>query len=144
VKVATPINRFAISLCLIRLRLNGILLYEVSMERRHDLRVPVLPEEREAIRLNAKNAGLSVAAYLRNVGQGYKTNSVVDFKSIEDLAKINADLARLGNLLKLVMTNDNKVKYFGQNHILKMLDNLALMQNEMKATMAAILNKRSF
>jgi hypothetical protein len=114
------------------------------MERRHDLRVPVLPEEREAIRLNAKNAGLSVAAYLRNVGQGYKTNSVVDFKSIEDLAKINADLARLGNLLKLVMTNDNKVKYFGQNHILKMLDNLALMQNEMKATMAAILNKRSF
>lgn len=114
------------------------------MKREKHLRVPVHDDEARIIRENAKQAGLSVAAYLRNVGQGYKTNSIVDFKSIEDLAKINADLARLGNLLKLVMTNDNKVKYFGQNHILKMLDNLALMQYEMKATMAAILNKRSF
>jgi hypothetical protein len=31
VKVATPINRFAISLCLIRLRLNGILLLQSAI-----------------------------------------------------------------------------------------------------------------
>jgi hypothetical protein len=114
------------------------------MKRSKHLRVPVLPEEKEAIELNAKQAGLSVAGYLRNVGMGYKINSVVDFKSIDELSKINADLARLGNLLRLVLANDNRVKYFGQGHVLKMIDNLNVMQTEMKSAMATILNKRSF
>lgn len=36
------------------------------------LRVPVLPDEEEAIKEKARQAGLSVAAYLRNVGMGYR------------------------------------------------------------------------
>jgi len=112
------------------------------MKRKHHLRIPVLPEEKEAIESSAKNAGLSVASYLRNIGIGYKINSVVDFKSIDELTRINADLARLGNLLKLVLANDNRVKYFGQSHILKMIENLTAMQDEMKAIMVTIVNKR--
>ena len=38
------------------------------------LRVPVLPEEEAAIKQKAAETGLSVAAYLRNVGLGYPSN----------------------------------------------------------------------
>ena len=35
------------------------------------IKVYCLPEERELIEANAKRAGVSVARYLRDVGQGY-------------------------------------------------------------------------
>ncbi|VVE01149.1 conjugal transfer protein TraJ [Pandoraea nosoerga] len=43
-----------------------------TMTRKHGrhLRAPVLPDEEAAIKRNAAAAGLSVAAYLRNVGVG--------------------------------------------------------------------------
>jgi hypothetical protein len=37
------------------------------------IKVPVFPEERERIEANARAAGLSVARYLRAVGQGYRS-----------------------------------------------------------------------
>lgn len=40
-------------------------------KRRQHLRVSVFPEEKELIEANAKRAGVSVARYLRDVGQGY-------------------------------------------------------------------------
>ena len=46
---------------------------ETSRKRRHHLRVPVLPEEKihiEQQAKQAKQAGMSVARYLREVGQG--------------------------------------------------------------------------
>ncbi|MGC8494716.1 MAG: conjugal transfer transcriptional regulator TraJ [Syntrophobacteraceae bacterium] len=76
------------------------------------LRVPVLPEEEAAIKAMAKNTGLSIAAYLRNVGLGYEPKSVTDQKAIGDLLKINADLGRLGGLLKMWLTNDEKLKMY--------------------------------
>lgn len=113
------------------------------MKRIKHLRVPVFDDESKAIKKAASEAGLSVAAYLRNVGQGYRINSIVDYKSIDELSRINADLARLGNLMKMVLTNDNRVKYFGESHIYKIMDNLTAMQKEMKSVMATILRKRS-
>lgn len=74
--------------------LNGILLCEASGSRRQimkkerlevdetegkstrkrtqHLRVPVFPEEKALIESLANKAGLSVARYLRDVGQGYE------------------------------------------------------------------------
>ena len=101
-------------------------------------------DDLEKIKSSAEVAGLSASTYLKNIGVGYKINTVADYRKVEELSKINADLARLGNLLRLVMANDNKVKYFGQKHILKMIDNLTDMQTEMKSIMAALINKRSF
>jgi len=76
------------------------------------LRVPVLPEEEEAIKANAKATGLTVASYLRNVGLGYQPKSVLDHKAIGELAKVNADLGRLGGLLKMWLTNDEKLAMY--------------------------------
>jgi hypothetical protein len=75
--------------------------------QRH-LRVPVLPEEEAAIKRQAAVAGLSVAAYLRNVGLGYEIHSVLDLQRVDELARINADLGRLGGLMKLWLTNERE------------------------------------
>ncbi len=76
------------------------------------LRVPVLPEEEKAIKANAKATGLTIAAYLRNVGLGYQPKSVLDHEAIGELAKVNADLGRLGGLLKMWLANDEKLAMY--------------------------------
>lgn len=76
---------------------------DLKQTRKHGrhLRVPVLPDEESVIKENAARAGLSVAKYLRNIGIGYRITGIVDNKEVDKLIKINADLGRLGGLLKL-------------------------------------------
>ncbi len=77
------------------------------------LRVPVLPDEEAKIKEHAATAGLAVARYLRNLGLGYEAKSIIDLQAVDQLAKVNADLGRLGGLLKLWLTDDPKIKAFG-------------------------------
>ncbi|TWI62542.1 hypothetical protein IP91_04063 [Pseudoduganella lurida] len=78
------------------------------------LRVPVLPEEAAEIRRLAKAAGLPVAAYLRQVGQGYRLRGVIDHERIRELATMSADLRRLGDLLELWLQDDPRTRQFGE------------------------------
>lgn len=73
------------------------------------LTVYCLPEEKAQIALNAKNVGLSVSSYLLSVGVGYEIKSTLDSQLVGDLVKVNADLGRLGGLLKLWLTDDKKL-----------------------------------
>ena len=73
------------------------------------IKVRCLPEERGQIAASASAAGLSLSAYLRRVGMGYEIRSVLDQQWIIELARINADQGRLGGLLKLWLTNDEKL-----------------------------------
>jgi len=65
--------------------------------------------ERALIQGSADTAGLSLSAFLRNVGVGYPVRSIVDQKQVAELAKINADLGRLGGLLKLWLAGDPRL-----------------------------------
>ena len=65
------------------------------------IKVYCLPEERRQIEANANASGLSLSTYLLNVGVGYQIRGIVDHKQVEELARINGDLGRLGGLLKL-------------------------------------------
>jgi hypothetical protein len=97
------------------------------------LRVPVLPDEEEAIKKKARQAGLSVAAYLRNVGTGYRIESVIDAELVCELAKINGDQGRLGGLLKLWLTNSEKLGNQDPDHLRRLiygvLDRIITMQS---------------
>lgn len=73
------------------------------------LRVPVHPDEEQIIKDNAAKAGLPTAVYLRRLALGYEIRSVIDKQHIIELAKINADLGRLGGLLKLWLSNDERL-----------------------------------
>ena len=97
----------------------------IGKERRDKkLRVPVLPIEEAEIKNKATDAGLPVAEYLRNLGLGYQVPSIVDSRQVDSLLKINADLGRLGGLIKLWLTNDKRTKLIGKSQLQMTLDSI--------------------
>lgn len=96
------------------------------------LRIPVHPDEEEIIKENAKKAGLSTAVYLRRLALGYEIQSIIDKKYILELSKINADLGRLGGLLKLWLSNDERLTHIEPKTMTVVLERI-------KATQAAML-----
>ena len=112
--------------------------------RKHrQLRVPVLPVEEETIKKMAASAGLSVAAYLRNVGLGYQVRGILDNKRVEELARINGDLGRLGGLLKLWLTDDPRTHQFGESTIRALLSKIEDTQDKMHEVMRAVVMPRT-
>jgi hypothetical protein len=104
----------------------------IKKERRDKkLRVPVLPIEEAEIKSKATDAGLTVAEYLRNLGLGYQVPSVIDNRKMDALLKINADLGRLGGLIKLWLTNDNRTKLIGKSQLHLTLDSIRNTQSTM-------------
>jgi hypothetical protein len=55
--------------------------------------------ERERIRDAARVSGLSVSAYLRAVGTGYRPAGIQDVAAVELLADINKGIGRIGVML---------------------------------------------
>ena len=56
--------------------------------------------ERRTIQAKASQTGLSVSHFVRNVCLGYQITSLTDHKAVLALMKANADLGRMGGLLK--------------------------------------------
>ena len=88
-----------------------------SRQRVKQLQVPVLATEAEAIKSNAAKFGLPVAAYLRTLGLNHQPKTILDSKAVIVLAKVNGDLGRLGGLLKMFLTNDEKLKLLGKEEV---------------------------
>ena len=111
-------------------------------KQRH-LRVPVHPDEEEQIKRNAAVVGRSVAAYLRNIGLGYEVRGILDNQRVEELARINGDLGRLGGLLKLWLTNDERTAGFGESTIRALLSKIEDTQDTMHAVMRQVVLTRA-
>ncbi len=104
----------------------------IGKERRDKkLRVPVLPIEEAKIKSKATDAGLTVAEYLRNLGLGYQVPSVIDNRQVDALLRINADLGRLGGLIKLWLTNDKRTKLIGRSQLHMTLSSIRNTQSTM-------------
>ena len=115
---------------------------EIARRRRHHLRVPVFPEEKEIIRQQAKAAGFSMARYLREVGQGYKISGFMDYEKVLELFRINGDLGRLGGLLKLWLSNDERAAQYGSTTIQSLLLKIEQTQEEMRRIMLSVVMPR--
>ena len=76
------------------------------------LKVFVSEAEQATIGANAERLGMSTSAYLRSLGLGYQPLGHLDKAAAEDLVRVNADLSRLGNLLKLWLSDDAKLAVF--------------------------------
>ena len=107
------------------------------------IKVYCLPEERAVIEDNARRAGLSVARYLREVGQGYQIKGVMDYQHVRDLVRVNGDLGRLGGLLKLWLTDDARTARFGEATILGLLGRIEATQDEMSRLMKSVVQPRA-
>ena len=98
----------------------------------------VTPTEKQTIHANAKACGMSNSAYLRKVGLGIPIKSIFDQNSIADLAKVNANQGRLGGLLKLWLTNDEKLKPYDR---VKLSTNITKLLGEIKRLQALLFEK---
>ncbi len=80
---------------------------EESRDRNWPLKVFVSERERADIETRAAATGLSVSAYLRNLGLGFQPHSTLDHEAILALLKVNADQGRLGGLFKLWLSGQS-------------------------------------
>jgi hypothetical protein len=106
-----------------------------SRQRNKLIPVPILPAEKIQIKANAAQCGLPVAAYLRSLGLHHEPRSVLDANAVLELARINGDLGRLGGLLKMWLTNDNRLELVGKENIVPAINHLL---NEIAATQSLL------
>jgi hypothetical protein len=100
------------------------------------IKVYVTPEERSAIERNAKACALSASKYLCNVGCGHLPKDKLDQKAILDLMDASADLGRLGGLLKMWLSNDERL---GALDIRKLYTEILSTQADLKAKIREII-----
>ena len=75
------------------------------------IRVYCTMDERRTIKSNAGKYKKSLSQYLRTLGMGMVfTHSIDNVEQVKTLARINADLGRLGGLLKALLTNDERLR----------------------------------
>lgn len=99
-------------------------------DRINHLQVTVNADERERIKARAAAASLSVSSYLRAAGLGQTIRSTLDYATVLELAKINADQGRLGGLLKLWLA-DRPGQGAGARDVRAMLDRIGEMQGKL-------------
>jgi ABC-type uncharacterized transport system substrate-binding protein len=114
-----------------------------SLKHAQQLRVPVMPEDKRVIEANAADVGLSVAAYLRELGLRRVVPSVLDHRAVAELARVAADQGRLGGLLKLFLTMDDKLEQLGGQRDLRarvvvLLQRIGETQKALEAVMQRV------
>lgn len=72
------------------------------------LKVYCLETERTQIIRNALATGKSVSEYMRNVSIGYRVQSNVNAEQARELIRLKGDMGRLGGLLKLLLSNEER------------------------------------
>ncbi len=77
-------------------------------QRQAVIKVRVTEAEKQALETQAVATGLSLSSYLRNVGLNYPIKSNLDQRAVTDLARVAGDIGRLGGLLKLWLSNDER------------------------------------
>ena len=71
------------------------------------------PAERDKIYHTANRLGISSSEYMRRVVTGLRLPQPGNAQSVRDLLKVNADLARLGNLFKLALDEGTELDLGG-------------------------------
>jgi hypothetical protein len=114
---------------------------KVPRREHQPIRVWCLPEEKALIEASARDAGMSVSRYLRSVGMGYKIKGVIDAQLVLQLAKINGDQGRLGGLLKLWLTNSEKLGSEDPDHMRRVIHGVLDRINTLQSAMLEVARK---
>ena len=140
--ITFPYSRFALNGCALagrtatawRMKMDK----KTSRQRIRRIQVLLLPAEAAAIKSHATNCSLSASAYLRNLGLHYRPKSNVDADAVMEMIKSNGDQGRLGGLLKMWLTNDERLKLLGKEQIVPKINKLL---DEIQATQALLFEK---
>lgn len=107
------------------------------------VKVYCLPDERAQLQANARAARKPLSTYMLKVCLGYHVPNVADRCRADELLRINADLGRLGGLLKLWLTNDERTAAFGVSTIRGLLAKIESTQQEVLAVVREVLVPRA-
>lgn len=119
--------------------LHGEAMANITRKTTPPVKVYCLPDERSELQALAATSNQSMSSYLLNVGLGYPVRNVLDNRRVEELMRINGDLGRLGGLLKLWLTNDERTLEFGEATIRAVLSKIESTQNQMQAVIREVL-----
>ncbi len=100
------------------------------------IKVYLDPDEKRRIEENAKGAGMSLSAYARTLALGNAPVTKVELDEISSVMKIHADLGRLGGLLKMTLTNDERLDDIGREMGVTTIDGTLV---DIRATQAKLL-----
>src|SRR3982074_313904 len=93
------------------------------------------PEEKAELAAQAGGQSLSASSYLRRLGLALPVESTIDQRAILDLVKINADLGRLGGLIKMWLTTNADFESLNVQGLQRKLENtlssVRLLQKKM-------------
>lgn len=89
---------------------------EKRTKRTERLQAYVTPEEFTLIMESSERAGLSMSEFARRVCLGFRVESREDQQARRELLKVNADLGRLGGLLKQALVSGHKEQIYGLLH----------------------------
>ena len=107
------------------------------------IKVYCFPDEKQAIEQQAASTGLRKSSYLLRVGMGYPIRSIVDHHQVEELAKINGDLGRLGGLLKLWLSKETPIAGIEARTVRETLKKIDTAQDEMLAVMQRVIRPQA-
>lgn len=129
-----PYNCFAYS----PLAQRTILLCEAMNSKKTDtktLRIEVRASsaEKQQLELLAQAHGLKLSDYLRRAGLIQEVRARTDAQAIITLGRLNANLARLGNLFKLAL--DKGMEY---SELTNLINDLKHTQRQIKDTMSRL------
>ncbi|WP_165068959.1 MULTISPECIES: conjugal transfer protein TraJ [unclassified Desulfovibrio] len=89
---------------------------EKRPKRTEQIKAYVTPREFTLIMESSERAGLSMSEFARRVCLGFRVESREDQQARRELLKVNADLGRLGGLLKQALTSGHKEQIYGLLH----------------------------
>jgi hypothetical protein len=87
-------------------------------------RVYVTPEEKQRILAAAHDCRMSMSAYCRTIALGGAPVSKADLEQVDRLLKMVADLNRLGNLMKILLTNEERLQDMGRDMATTTIDGI--------------------
>ncbi len=85
-------------------------------KRAAQIKAYVTPEEFALVMESSDRAGLSMSEFARRVCLGFRVESREDRQARRELLKVNADLGRLGGLLKQALACGHRERIYGLLH----------------------------
>lgn len=76
--------------------------------KKEKIELRVTPEDKKRLKELAQAHAMSLSEYLRQAGLMQEVASRTEIETTLELAKMNADQARLGNMLKLAIDSENE------------------------------------
>lgn len=101
--------------------------------RSERLQAYVRPEELTLILASSRRAGLSLSEFIRRICLGMRVESREDQQARRELLKVNADLGRLGGLLKQAIASGQS-----KETVHRLLHGVDQLQMELKAKIRAL------